>query len=195
MSQYNFTPRLTDAGMMNNPLWYSNLNPYWASGWPLANCTTYCFGRTMEILRDAGYPDWDTETYSDLCGPSHDNAWTWYTSSRWTTGQEPALGCVMVYDTIDPSTGEVIGIPGHVAQVEEIVDQDTIVLSESHWQQTYFDTRTVTRANNWYTPGWNVRYKGCIYLPISVQPGGSYDLIILLAAMLRKKKRKKGGLI
>lgn len=195
MSQYNFTPRLSDAGMMNNPLWYSNLNPYWASGWPLANCTTYCVGRTMEILRDAGYPNWDTETYSDLCGPMHDNAWTWYTSSLWTTGQEPALGCVMVYDTIDTSTGEVIGIPGHVAQVEEIVDQNTIVLSESHWQQTYFDTRTVTRADGWYTPGWNVRYKGCIYLPISVQPGGSYDLIILLASMLRKKKRKKGGLI
>ena len=82
-----------------------------------------------------------------------------------------------------------------MAVVEEMPDPNTITLSESHYGQVYFDTRTVTRSTGWYTAGWYVRFKGFIILPISVQPGGSYDLIILLASMLRKKKRKKGGLI
>ena len=94
-----------------------------------------------------------------------------------------------MYDTVGDIT------PGHVAVVEEIQDPNTITLSQSHYGRTYFETKTVTRAENWYPPSGLITFKGFIILPISVTPGGSYDLIVLLASMLRKKKRKKGGLI
>lgn len=198
MPTYTFTPRLNDNGMMNNPYWYAN-NPFWQAqttpphDYGLPNCTCYAWGRVLEILTEAGYPNPYQEVYNNLC-PHFQNAYTWDTDTLWTVSSEPALGAVAVYDTTD-SSGTIIGTPGHVAVVEEMPDPNTITLSESHYGQVYFDTRTVTRSNGWYTAGWYVRFKGFIILPISITPGGSYDLIILLASMLRKKKRKKGGLI
>lgn len=196
MSQYNFTPRLSDAGMMNNPYWYAD-NPYWQAVPPaplpphaygLPNCTCYAWGRVLEILTEAGYPNAYQEVYDNLV-PHFGNAYTWDTDTLWTVSQEPALGAVAVYDTVGDIT------PGHVAVVEEIQDANTITLSQSNYGGAYFETKTVTRAENWYPPSGLITFKEFIILPISVTPGGSYDLIILLASMLRKKKRKKGGLI
>ena len=195
MSDYTFTPRLDDSGMLNNPFWYAD-NPYWQAETPpplpphdygLPNCTCYAWGRVLEILTDAGYPNAYQEVYNNLV-PNFGHAYTWNTDTLWTVSQEPALGAVAVYDTVDSI------VPGHVAVVEEIQDANTITLSQSHYGRTYFETKTVTRAENWYPPSGLITFKGFIILPISVTPGGSYDLIILLASMLRKK-RKKGGLI
>lgn len=198
MSDYPFTPRLDDSGMLNNPYWYSG-NPFWQAqttpphDYGLPNCTCYSWGRVWSILAESGaYADPRSEVYNNLC-PHFGNAYTWDTDTRWTLSQEPALGAVAVYDTTD-SAGTIIGTPGHVAVVEEIIDQNTITLSESHYNQTYFDTRTATRANGW-ADGYLLKFKAFIILPISITPGVSDDLIILLASMLRKKKRKKGGLI
>lgn len=196
MSQYNFTPRLTDAGMMNNPYWYAD-NPYWQTETPpplpphdygLPNCTCYAWGRVLEILTEAGYPNAYQEVYNNLV-PNFGHAYTWNTDTLWTTSSEPALGAVAVYDTVGSA------VPGHVAVVEEIQDANTITLSQSNYDGAYFETKTVTRSENWYPPSGLITFKEFIILPISVTPGGSYDLIILLASMLRKKKRKKGGLI
>lgn len=197
MPTYNFTPRLNDNGMLNNPYWYSD-NPYWQAIPPaplpphdygLPNCTCYAWGRVLEIMEEVGYPNAYQEVYDNLV-PNFGNAYTWEYDTLWTTSSEPALGAVAVYETVNDIT------PGHVAVVEEMPDANTIVLSESHYNQTYFDTITVTRANNWYTPGWNVVFKTFIILPISIQPGVTDDLIILLASMLAKRRRrKKGGLI
>ena len=196
MSDYTFTPRLDDSGMLNNPFWYSD-NPYWQAGTPpplpphdygLPNCTCYAWGRVLEIMTEVGYPNAYQEVHDNLV-PNFGHAYTWEYDTLWTTSSEPALGAVAVYETVNDI------VPGHVAVVEKMPDADTIVLSESHYGSTYFDTRTVTRAINWYTPGWDVVFKTFIILPISIQPGIGNDLIILLAAMLRRKKRKKGGLI
>ena len=199
MPTYNFTPRLDDTGMLNNPFWYSQ-NPFWLApttpphDYGLPNCTCMAWGRVLEILTEVGYPNAYQETYNNLC-PHFGNAWTWDTDTLWTTSSEPALGAVAVYDTTD-SQGNIIGTPGHVAVVEEMPDPDTLVISESHYNGVYFDTRTVTRANGWYTPGWYLKFKAFIILPISIQPGIPDDLTILLASMLAKKRRrKKGGLI
>lgn len=196
MPTYTFTPRLSDAGMMNNPYWYAD-NPYWQAIPPaplpphdygLPNCTCYAWGRVLEILTEAGYPNAYQEVYNNLV-PNFGHAYTWNTDTLWTVSQEPALGAVAVYDTVGST------VPGHVAVVEEMPDPNTITLSQSNYGGAYFETKTVTRAENWYPPSGLITFKGFIILPISITPGGSYDLIILLASMLRKKKRKKGGLI
>lgn len=195
MSDYTFTPRLDDSGMLNNPFWYSD-NPYWQAipqaplpphAYGLPNCTCYAWGRVLEILTEVGYPNAYQEVYDNLV-PHFGNAYTWDTDTLWTVSQEPALGAVAVYDTVGDIT------PGHVAVVEEIQDPNTITLSQSHYGRIYFETKTVTRAENWYPPSGLITFKGFIILPISIQPGIGNDLIILLASMLRKK-RKKGGLI
>lgn len=36
-----FTPRLTDIGILGNLHWYSNDNPYYATGYGMPNCTAY----------------------------------------------------------------------------------------------------------------------------------------------------------
>ena len=123
MPTYTFTPRLNDNGMMNNPYWYAN-NPFWQAqttpphDYGLPNCTCYAWGRVLEILTEAGYPNPYQEVYNNLC-PHFQNAYTWDTDTLWTVSSEPALGAVAVYDTTD-SSGTIIGTPGHVAVVEEI---------------------------------------------------------------------------
>lgn len=38
-----FTPRLNDQGMLGNRHWYSNDNPYEATGYGMPNCTAYAW--------------------------------------------------------------------------------------------------------------------------------------------------------
>ena len=42
-----FTPRFTDAGIVNSPKWYSQ-NPFYQSGYGMPNCTCYAWGRFWE---------------------------------------------------------------------------------------------------------------------------------------------------
>lgn len=38
-----YIPRLNDNGMMGSRYWYSNTNPFYASGYGLPNCTCYAW--------------------------------------------------------------------------------------------------------------------------------------------------------
>ena len=105
----------------------------------LPNCTGYVHGRAMEI---AG-------ATSDNLGLSFGNAVEYWggSSSDWIQDSEPSLGAIACYYQI--STG---WDPGHVAVVEEIIDADTAVISESNYSTlpgTYFRTWTIRRAWNW----------------------------------------------
>lgn len=44
----SYTPRLTDAGIVNNFHWYSQ-NPFYIAGYGMPNCTCYAWGRFWEI--------------------------------------------------------------------------------------------------------------------------------------------------
>lgn len=135
-----FTPRLTSAGMQDNPWWYSNGNVYYQSGYGLPNCTCYAYGRWGEI-RNAFNPD--------LSGDYHGDAkYFWTRSPNLQKGQVPQLGAVACYGTYDDDYG------GHVSVVEEIDETNgSITTSNSAYNGAYFWTDTCYVSDN-YLPAW-----------------------------------------
>lgn len=137
-----FIPRtsITDpTQMQDNPWWYSNGNKYYASGYGLPNCTCYCCGRVGEYKGefDARIPNGDG-------GQWFPNA---VAADNVPYGNEPALGAIACW--YDPN-GTYLG---HVAIVEEIYPDGSLMLSNSGYPSSYFWTATVTPQNN-YTEQW-----------------------------------------
>ena len=142
-----FTPRLTVPDS-NDPRWimtayggYNQCIPG-AYGPPsvLPNCTGYVHGRAMEI---AG-------ATTDNLGLSLGDAVSYWSgsSSDWVQDSEPSLGAIACYYQLNSGDGH----PGHVAVVEEIIDADTAVISESNYSTLsgyYFRTWTIRRSYAW----------------------------------------------
>lgn len=140
-----YTPRLDDSGMLNNPIWYDD-NIFYQSGYGLPNCTCYAYGRWWELL---GYEP----------NLSHRDASYWYgnTADGYQRGTAPQLGAIICFDST------VSG--GHVAVVEQISpDGGSITTSNSAYGGQYFYTQTLKRSNNW-TWSNNYTWQGFIYLP------------------------------
>ena len=193
-----FIPRLTQPSP-NDPLWVmtsaGGYNGCIAGSWPgsitnwpcvLPNCTGYVHGRCMEI---AGIT-------TDNMGLSFNNAYDYWsdTTPDWIRDSEPSLGAVVVYETINvpPGAGPYAPEPGHVAVVEEIVDANTIVVSESNWEISYFDTKTLYRSDNWDPyPGQYVSFLGFLrnpyVTPTPTPTDKARNAILLLAAKKRRK--------
>ena len=133
-----FTPRLdtnTPTSMTNNPWWYSSGNVFYAAGYGLPNCTCYAYGRYAEI-RNA---------FANL--PTGD-AGDWYNNATsFNRGQVPQLGAIACYTS--PSGN----FPGHVAMVEVINNDGSLVTSNSGWGGPYFWTATVS-PNDGYLESW-----------------------------------------
>lgn len=147
----SFIPRLTSDGMSGSKYWYSNSNPFYASNYGLPNCTCYAWGRFWEITEQNGYDNLPTLYTQD--------AETWYghTQDGYERGNTPQLGAVICWENIS-TTG------GHVAIVEQINNDGTIVTSNSAWGGSYFYTQTLNPNNNYYM-GDNYRFQGFIYNP------------------------------
>jgi hypothetical protein len=171
----SFTPRLTVPA--NNDPHYTRiasggLNPCipgipeaW-TGSVLANCVGYNYGRWYEILGR------DPQLYTG------DAKYWWSHNSQYVHGSEPRLGAIICFDSASQ---------GHVAIVEQIIDANTIVTSNSAYQQTIFYTQTLRRANNW-TWNSNFTFQGFIYLPS--QPISRHELLAAIAIKRRKKGRR-----
>ena len=141
-----------------------------ATGLTIPNCTGYVHGRWME------------ESGSHECPLSTSNAANYYgyTADGMPRGSEPQLGAVICF-----STGQG-GQPGHVAIVEEIIDENTIITSDSNFAHEYFVMRTRYRSLGWnFWSGSDLVFQGFIYNPNLK----NYNLLLLMAA--RKKKRKE----
>lgn len=175
-----FRPRTT-APDPYDLLWISNEQQYGgynrcivintATGSVLPNCTGYVHGRWMEISGN---------TYCPLSVSNAANYYS-YTADGMERGSEPRLGAVICF-----STGQG-GQPGHVAIVEEIVDADTIITSDSNYGAEYFVMRTRTRAMGWnWWSGSDLVFQGFIY-----NPDAGQDKRKLLLMMAAKKKRKE----
>lgn len=135
----SFTPRLT-APSLDNPYYYSNLNPYYAHGVGMPNCTAYAYGRVYEI--NGVQP---TLYYGD--------AHNWYNgTTTYPKGSTPALGSVLCMD------GGNLGL-GHVAIVEEILSNSVILCSESAYNSYVFRITTYSYP---YAPS-NYTFQGFIY--------------------------------
>lgn len=135
-----YTPRLTAPdtsdlrwikttyGGYNNCLLINSSN-----GQVIPNCTGYVHGRVMEM----------NDLYADvpLSLGNAKNYWS-NTSDGYSRGSEPALGAVLCFWEADPGAG-------HVCIVEQIIDADTIVTSDSNYGAEYFVTRTRRREWGW----------------------------------------------
>lgn len=146
-----------------------------ATGSVLPNCTGYVHGRWME------------ESNMTECPLSVSNAANYYgyTADGMPRGSEPALGAVICF-----STGQG-GQPGHVAIVEEIVDADTIITSDSNYGAEYFVMRTRTRAMGWnWWSGSDLVFQGFIYNPYIKNKRA---LLLMAAAKKRRKEEEENG--
>lgn len=171
----DFTPRLDSTGIEGAIYWYSG-NPFYLAGYGLPNCTCYAWGRFWEISDKAG----DGSNKPTL--PTGD-AGTWYPNVQgYEKGSEPKLGAVICWS----KQGEA----GHVAIVEQILDNGDIVTSNSAWNSTYFYTKTIYKADG-YNFGSYV-FQGFIYNPY-VSEGGSEP--IYPPYNPPKKKRKYNFLL
>lgn len=144
-----------------------------ATGSVLPNCTGYVHGRWME------------ESNSTECPLSVSNAANYYdyTADGMPRGSEPQLGAVICFSTAG-------GQPGHVAIVEEIIDADTIITSDSNYGAEYFVMRTRTRAMgwNWYS-GSDLVFQGFIYNPYIKNKRA----LLLMAAAKKRKEEEENG--
>ena len=147
-----YTPRLNDNGMINNFHWYSQ-NPFYQSGYGLPNCTCYAWGRFWEI-GDPLSIGANTPTLPTSNGGSW---WGDVDTTVYNVGQTPELGSVICFSDDYPD-GD-----GHVAIVEVINSDGSIVCSNSAWGGAYFYLTTLY-------PNVNYKYshytkQGFIYNP------------------------------
>ena len=162
-----YSPRLTEPSRSNK--YYYSDNVFYSSGYGLPNCTCYAWGRFYEISGQR----------PKLCTG---NAGTWYsyTSDGYQRGSKPKLGAVICWSRP--------GDAGHVAVVEKINSDGSIVTSNSAWGGTYFYTQTL------YPPSysWSSAYifQGFIYNPSYA--GGSGDTENVLSKFLQELKSHIG---
>lgn len=145
-----FTPRLTEPSK-TDPYWIQvnsgGYNPciYASGNSVLPNCTGYVVGRFMEILGTT------TCNLKSLNGGEY---WG-YTSDGYQRGQTPKLGAIACWSKI--------GGAGHVAIVEQINADGSIVVSESGWGcAKRFWTNTLSKG---YKYGASYVFQGFIYNP------------------------------
>lgn len=116
----------------------------------LPNCTGYAWGRFMEILGK-----------SPTLSRANAGDWFAYTSDGYQRGQDPQLGAVICWGKY--------GGAGHVAVVEEIKEDGSIVTSESGYQTPayWWTTHRHRGADNNWGQSSSYYFQGFIYNPES----------------------------
>lgn len=118
----------------------------------LPNCVGYAWGRFYEI----------TGTRPSL---SRGNAENWYGhKDSYKRGQEPKLGAVICWRK--GKAGNQSDGAGHVAIVEEIKSDGSIVISQSSYGGKRFSTKTYKKP---YEIGGTYKFQGFIYSPIEFE--------------------------
>lgn len=144
-----FSPRLS-CPSRDNKYYNSNINPFVSAGYGMfqnnGNCTAYAYGRFMEEA------NWGS------CRLSTGNAEEWYpkTSDGYSRGQTPKLGAVICWEGVGSKAG-------HVAVVEQINSDGSILTSNSAWQGGLFYMKTLYPP--YYYMGDLYKFQGFIYNP------------------------------
>jgi surface antigen len=175
-----FKPRLTAPVVNSDDIesdlyWistqYGGLNPFplpvehsKSAGDTLPNCTAYAWGRFYELLGSEPTLSLDNAEYWFLKDGKHG-----YGNDGYSRGTTPALGAIMCWQNGDIGNDpDVDGSDaGHVAVVEQINPDGSIVTSESGWRSaSYWWTKTRTKGadGNW-DGGTNYKFQGFIYCP------------------------------
>lgn len=144
-----FKKRLT-APSKDNKYFYSG-NIFYKCGYGMPNCTAYAWGRFYEL----------TNTYPKLCTRNAEN---WYVASDgYQRGKTPKLGAIACWSKGMVGNGK--DGAGHVAVVEEIMTDGSILTSNSGYKSTNFYMKTIKLPYN--LKGYN--FQGFIYLPIEFE--------------------------
>ena len=148
---YAYSERTTEP-TRDNKCYYSD-NVFQKSGYGMwtrsgakrGNCTAYAWGRAYELLGKK--PKLGTG-----------NAGSWWNNNKnkgsYSYGKQPKLGAVAVWDKYD-------GNHGHVAVVEKIMG-NKVIISESHYEGVFFDTRKINSDSSDYLK--SMRFLGYIYI-------------------------------
>ena len=146
----SFERRITQPSKLQSCYYASN--PFYQSGYGLPNCTAYAFGRFWEII--GVKPKW-----------SLSNAENWFDyNDGYERGQKAKLGAIICYrkgKTHNSQDGA-----GHVAVVEEIYPDGSILISESHWKGNIFNTK---RLASDYFYNNTLTFQGFIYNPLNFE--------------------------
>jgi len=105
----SYTPNL------NNPV-YSNENPFYRSGY-WGQCTWFAWGRAAEVTGNRGLPTKNAKEWWDIA------------QKNFKTGQVPKRNSIIVWGA---------GKYGHVAYVEDVLDNGNIVLNEANYKPASF---------------------------------------------------------
>lgn len=118
--------RTTDEGLRTSP-WYTSQNHYWKTGYGMPNCTAYAHGRVQEI-----------------CGHEipyeRGNAISFASKSFAPKIDSPTFGAFAVWGGT---------YTGHVAVVEHVYDDGSILISESNYGGTFFNTAILSPSNGY----------------------------------------------
>lgn len=118
----------------------------------LPNCTGYAWGRFMECQFNV-----------HNCNLSRANAEQWYSHiiDGYQRGSTPKLGAVICWHSTKSG--------GHVAIVEQINDDGSIVTSNSAYNGSRFYMKTLKASNHYYM-GSSYTFQGFIYNPTEFIP-------------------------
>lgn len=169
-----YTPRLT-CPERSNKYYNSNLNPFVSAGYGMfqngGNCTCYAWGRMAELI-------------GGKCKLYTGNAETWYKHKEdgYKRGQTPKLGAVICWEGVGKKAG-------HVAVVEDIKSDGTIVTSNSGWRSSLFYLKTLKPP---YNIGTGYKLQGFIYCPIDFEDEPVKKIDIQYQAYDNKKKKWLG---
>ncbi len=149
----NFIPRFV-CPSKSNSYYNSDINPYVKNGYGMfqngGNCTCYAYGRFYELSK---------EKPSLYTG----NAKNWYpyVQDGYERGETPKLGAIICFYASGNKGG-------HVAVVEEIEKDGSIITSNSGYQSSMFYLQTLKAP---YYIGSDYEFQGFIYNPINFMEG------------------------
>lgn len=130
-----YEPRLTAPS--GEPYYTSKLNVYSQTGYGMPNCVAYAYGRLYELNGEAPKLN-------------RGDAGQWWSMNKrygyYDYGNVAERGAVACWSN-------------HVAIVEEINNDGSITVSESHWGGKYFNTKTYYNMSSHY----GQRFYGYIY--------------------------------
>lgn len=117
----------------------------------LPNCVSWATGEFNRLanLKECKYlGNTNAENFTNFCK-----------TQGLEIGKDPKVGSCMCYE----GKGK---LAGHVRIVEEVIDGNKIIISESGWtaSKSYW-TKTIKRDNNKWEGGKNLKFKGFIYNP------------------------------
>lgn len=145
-------PSATNANYLHTSVSGKNSCIHIKNGSCLPNCVGYAFGRWIELLGKT----------PKLSRGNAENWWGY--NDGYKRGQTPKLGAVVCWAKGKVGVGS--DGAGHVAIVEQINPDGSIVCSESNYGGTRFNLRTLKAP---YSLGSKYTFQGFIYLPIEFE--------------------------